>query len=109
MSKLPEFQKWLNEHLNPLDTSKSIPEKNKNKNSAGGLEPNNNKQKQVFKKVDLITLPEGVEGTNCWNCEYITKKNKSQGFCAHEDIQQWVTKRMCCAKWDHPKVKRSWD
>lgn len=76
-------------------------------NKDGGLEPSKPHIK-VWKKVDLITLPANIEGTHCFNCEYIAEKKGDIGWCKHEQIHQWVTKRMCCALWDHKKVKRQW-
>lgn len=62
---------------------------------------------KIAKKVDLIVLPHGVEGTNCGNC-MAYKGSKGEGFCTHPSIKQWVTPRMCCAQWDRRDVKRSW-
>lgn len=80
------------------------------KNEEGGLEYSDKDQKTA-KKVDLITLPSSIEGTNCSNCKYvkITDKEKGLGFCEHKDVQLPVTARMCCALWDHMDVKRSWE
>lgn len=81
-----------------------------NKNKEGGLEYSGKDQKTA-KKVDLITLPSSIEGTNCSNCKFvkITDKEKGLGFCEHKDVQLPVTARMCCALWDHSDVKRSWE
>jgi len=79
------------------------------RNKEGGFEPKTNEQKSKWKKVDLITLPEEVKGTNCFNCKFIAKKEGNVGYCTHKDVQEWVTSKMCCALWDHSNVKRSYD
>lgn len=67
------------------------------------------------KHSDLIVLPDNIEGTNCGNCKFLSKQDrknkepkKGKFYCAHEDIQQYVTARHCCAYWDHEDVKREW-
>lgn len=56
------------------------------------------------KRVDLITLPEGITGTNCFNCKYI-----KDSYCVHPEVDQPVTERMCCALWDAEGTKRAWE
>ena len=58
----------------------------------GGLIPTD---KEKAKAADLITLPEGVTGTNCQNCKFI--KN---GYCTHPKVRMPVNDRNCCALWD---------
>jgi len=69
------------------------------------------KENQTAKKVDLITLPKSVEGTNCSNCMYvkILDANKGLGFCTHKEIQLPVTARMCCSLWNAEGSLRSWE
>lgn len=57
-------------------------------------------------KVDLITLPPNIEGTNCsdTNCTLYGKNN----FCIHKRIQLPITDRMSCAWWDNEDVIRPW-
>ena len=55
-------------------------------------------------KVDLITLPEAIKGTNCGNCEYM-----DSGYCDNPKVDQKVNERMCCALWDNKDVRRSWE
>lgn len=74
-------------------------------NQEGGLDPQNAKDMAKSKKVDLITLPMNVLGTNCGNCKFI---NEEKNFCTHDDVQLPVTERMCCALWDNEGVKRPW-
>ena len=64
----------------------------------------------VAKKVDLVTLPEKVEGTNCANCKYVKvlDAEKGTGYCWHPSVQLPVTARMCCALWDAEGTLRSW-
>lgn len=54
-------------------------------------------------KADLITLPKGVEGTNCGNCKYFAK-----GMCRHPQVGMPVNDRMCCVFWDADGVYRPW-
>ena len=58
------------------------------------------------KNADLVTLPEGIEGTNCANCKFVDLKNK---YCTHKDVDQKVSERMCCALWDAEGTKREWE
>lgn len=57
------------------------------------------------RKADLGTLPPGITGTNCANCEY-SIKDGDKLWCAQKNVQMHVTKRMCCAFWDSPGFKR---
>ncbi len=84
-----------------------LPQKPLETNQEGGFNPETNKQVKRFKHADLITLPKEVKGTNCGNCSFMKKQGK-YGFCKHEEIQDWVTDRMCCKYWNHHGVKRSW-
>lgn len=54
-------------------------------------------------KADLITLPDGVKGTNCANCKYYGK-----GMCQHPQVNMPVNERMCCVFWDAAGVYRPW-
>lgn len=92
---MKSYNEWLVEHG---DHSKI------KKDAQGGIVPQDMK---AAKKVDLITLPPGIEGTHCLNCEYV-KKDEDLHFCDHPEIQQYVNKRNCCAYWDHHDVKRLW-
>lgn len=104
---MEKFNIWL-EHKDPIKVPDSIPVQDKEKNAEGGFDPESKKEVKIYKHADLITLPVGVEGTNCGNCEYIKNMKKGVGFCTHKEIQQHVTARQCCKYWDHGKVKRSW-
>ena len=64
-------------------------------NSNGGLKPPNKEYIAMSKRVDLVTLP-GKDTV------------KVKGFCYHKDINDWVTERMCCAKWDAKGVIRDY-
>ncbi|MDE2095610.1 MAG: hypothetical protein KGL39_00005, partial [Patescibacteria group bacterium] len=59
------------------------------------------------KAVDLITLPDGIPGTNCSNCRWIGKRGKGH-FCEHPKVLMAVTNRNCCALWDGQGTKRAW-
>ena len=56
-------------------------------NENGGLKAPNDQYVAMSKNVDLVTLPGKAT---------VTEK----AFCDHEEIHDWVTERMCCAKWD---------
>lgn len=56
-------------------------------------------------KVDLIVLPEAIQGTNCGNCKFI---NPDTNDCNNKEVLQKVSERMCCALWDAEGVKRKW-
>lgn len=64
-------------------------------NGNGGLKPPNKEYIAMSKRVDLVTLP-GKDTV------------KVKGFCYHKDINDWVTERMCCAKWDAKGVIRDY-
>jgi hypothetical protein len=64
-------------------------------NKYGGLKPPNKEYIAMSKRVDLVTLP-GKDTV------------KEKGFCFHKDINDWVTERMCCAKWDGRGVIRDY-
>jgi hypothetical protein len=54
------------------------------------------------KEVDLITLPDDVEGTNCYNCKWISMhKGKHGSMCTHPKVRQYVNERMCCILWSN--------
>jgi hypothetical protein len=65
-------------------------------NNNGGLKPPNKEYIAMSKRVDLVTLP--GKDTNV----------KVKAFCYHKDINDWVTERMCCAKWDAKGVIRDY-
>lgn len=58
------------------------------------------------KAADLMTLPEGIEGTNCANCRFVDLERE---YCTHKDVDQKVSPRMCCALWDAEGAKREWE
>lgn len=58
------------------------------------------------KHADLITLPEGITGTNCANCKFIDLETK---MCKHKEVDQKVAPNMCCVYWDAEGVKREWE
>jgi hypothetical protein len=64
----------------------------------GGLIPTDEER---AKHVDLITLPEGVTGTNCGNCLFIREiEGRRQKHCIHPEVDMPVNNRMCCKYWD---------
>jgi hypothetical protein len=72
-------------------------------NKLGGTDPHTPEEAKIYKKVDLVTLPEDVKGTNCFNCRFV--KN---GFCENKQVLQKVTDRNCCALWDNKDAYRKW-
>jgi len=57
-------------------------------------------------KVDLITIPVGIAGVNCGNCEYV---NSKKNYCNNKKVLQEVNVRMCCSLWDNKGTKRAWE
>lgn len=65
--------------------------------------PPESSQLERAEHSDLITLPDGIEGTNCGNCEYVRET-----YCVHPEVDQEVSPRMCCKYWDAPGTHRAW-
>jgi uncharacterized protein YaaR (DUF327 family) len=76
---------WVKESEKPVDKSEL--------NENGGLKPTSEAYVAMAKHADLITLPGKA-----------TVKVKA--YCNHEDINDFVTERMCCAYWDNKEAKR---
>jgi hypothetical protein len=72
----------------------------------GGLVP---PSLERAKKVDLITLPIELVGTNCGNCKHFEGLRGAPGFCNHKDVRMHVTNRQCCVKWDAEGTYRPWE
>src|SRR6185437_1927586 len=102
------FCNWLEHQDEKREMPKHLPPKPVEKNKIGGFDPDTGEQTHIFKRADLITLPEDVKGTNCGNCRF-ARKVGNLGFCTHEKVHQWVTPRMCCAFWDNPGARRIWE
>jgi hypothetical protein len=68
-------------------------------NELGGIEAQHEDELKRAKKVDLITMPRDIDGTNCFNCKFIRDKKERVGYCSHKDVSQDVNKRMCCVRW----------
>lgn len=64
---------------------------------------NNPSNMQRAKKVDLITLPPKISGTNCGNCKFI-----KDGFCTNKEVQMKVNSHQCCSLWDAEGAIRPW-
>lgn len=77
------------------------------RNKAGGIDPEEKHLIERAKEADLVTLPKNIEGTNCYNCMYITDKSKDAGFCNHPKVKMLVNGRMCCALYDNKGILRS--
>jgi len=80
-------------------------------NHLGGIQIEDPELLKRAQEADLITLPEDVDGTNCFNCRYIypPEGNEEMGNCVHPSVDQPVSHRMCCALWDNKGALRSWD
>ena len=100
---MKNFEQWIDERLDEAKNNRgSEPFA---LDAAGGIIPTDLKK---AKKLDLITLPESVKGTNCGNCRWVKMENGA-GFCQHREVKTWVNDRMCCVKWDHSEVRRPWE
>lgn len=75
-------------------------------NDLGGINETDNPALQRAKQADLVTLPEHVEGTNCYNCKWVTANKSNKSMCTNEKVRQYVNERMCCALWDAKGVYR---
>lgn len=80
-------------------------------NPAGGVDPRSPEDMSAAQAVDLITLPDQVDGTNCSNCKFVRILDPGLGtaFCTNPQVKQDVTSRMCCALWDAPGTYRAWE
>lgn len=68
--------------------------------AAGGIEPEN---KQAAREYDLITMPEGIDGTSCANCSHM----EESGMC--DLLKIHVNERMCCNAWHHRGMLRDYE
>jgi hypothetical protein len=70
------------------------------KNDLGGINDHDGEALERAKAVDLITLPQDIKGTNCYNCKWISSDKKSYGaMCKQPKVKQYVNQRMCCILW----------
>lgn len=85
----------------------------------GGMLP---RDIDMAKAADLVTLPEGIPGKNCFNCWFANKANRVQSsaagsgyeepgivataFCRNPEVWQYVTDRNSCKHWDNTGVMR---
>ncbi len=71
-------------------------------NDLGGINETDKPAVERARKADLITLPEDITGTNCYNCKWISAHKKDKGtLCTHPKIRQYVNRRMCCILWSN--------
>lgn len=73
-------------------------------NRLGGINEMDKKALDRAKRVDLITLPDEVDGTNCYNCIFISSHKQEEddidyAMCTHPEVRQYVNERMCCTLW----------
>jgi hypothetical protein len=66
-------------------------------NVQGGIDPKTPEEMKRAEKADLITLPGGSKA------DTLTKR-----YCFNDQIEMFVTVRMCCGYWDNIGVKRPW-
>ncbi len=78
-------------------------------NDNGGLDYKDKESNEKAKNVDLISFPKNIQGTNCFNCEYIEKIDEDIGFCTNNIVKLFVTKQMCCNAWTEKGTTRSWE
>lgn len=76
------------------------------KNRQGGINDMGEDALKRAQKVDLITLPDNVKGTNCFNCKWIRDKERDYGFCGNKSVLQEVNGRMCCILWTNTSEYR---
>jgi hypothetical protein len=87
------------------------PEKLLKWNPQGGVDPRSPEEMAAAQAVDLITLPEEVEGSNCGNCKFFRNLDPGlgSGFCTHPEVKLDVTNRMKCSRWDQLGTYRPWE
>lgn len=78
-------------------------------NKQGGIDDIYSDSLKRAKNVDLVTLPENISGTNCYNCKWIKEKTRSKGYCSNPRVSQYVNNRMCCAIWDSNDALRNFE
>lgn len=77
-------------------------------NKNNGLDYTDPDELKKAQEADLLTLPNGIPGTNCGNCEYFKKTGGPVGQCNHPKVKLPVSVTMCCAFWNNAKALRSW-
>lgn len=70
-------------------------------NKLGGINETDKMALERAHHVDLVTLPKDVEGTNCYNCKWISSSKSKMAMCTHPKVRQLVNERMCCILWSH--------
>lgn len=70
------------------------------KNSLGGVNDMNEPALERARNTDLVTLPQAVRGTNCYNCKWISDaRQPGHAKCHNKLVDQDVNGRMCCVLW----------
>jgi hypothetical protein len=87
------------------------PEKLLKWNPAGGVDPRSPEEMAQAQAVDLITMPEGVEGAGCGSCQFFRGLDEGlgTGFCTHPEVKLDVTTKMHCSRWNAPGTYRAWE
>lgn len=65
--------------------------------------PYDSSRRERARNVDLVILPNTIEGTNCGNCKFM---DDNSDYCLPAHVDQPVKKNWCCALWDAFGVKR---
>ena len=73
----------------------------------GGVIPDNIDEQKRAQQVDLITLPRGLEGTSCGNCEFFNIISYKVGHCGNPSVNQKVSQNECCNQWKHKGMIRN--
>ena len=80
-------------------------------NPHGGVDPRTPEEMAQAQAVDLITMPEGVEGAGCGSCQFFRGIDEAlgTGFCTHPEVKLDVTTKMHCSRWNAPGTYRAWE
>lgn len=78
-------------------------------NKLYGVVDDETKALKRAKDADLITLPQNIEGTNCYNCKYVHDTKTEVSICNKPEVNQYVNSRMCCIFWSHSGEYRAFE
>jgi hypothetical protein len=77
----------------------------------GGVAPRFPEDMQMAQSVNLLTLPNTVQGASCVNCVHFRALDAGTGagFCTNPEVKLDVSSRMLCSRWDNPGAEKSWE
>jgi hypothetical protein len=75
-------------------------------NKLGGINEKDEPAIKRAREVDLITMPANINGTNCYNCKWISSSKSDVSMCTQPKVRQLVNSRMCCVLWSNPEEYR---